>query len=476
MEYEAVIGLEVHLQLDTKTKAFCGCSTEFGAAPNSHTCPVCLGLPGSLPVLNRKAFLSAIKVALALDCEIQPFVKFDRKNYYYPDLPKNYQISQFDKPVSYDGHLEIVSGGRTKRIAIKRVHLEEDAGKLIHQADGCCSLVDLNRTGTPLLEIVTEPDLRSPEESYEYLTSLKSILEYLEVSDCDMEKGSLRCDANISIRKKGDTGLSDRVELKNMNSFKGARSALGYEFDRQIDALESGEPVRQETRLWNAEKEITVSMRTKEEARDYRYFPEPDLVPFEVDNETVAAIRRELPELPASKRARFIRDFGLSEYDAGALTAGKDVAAFFEECAGMYRETKTIANWLMGDIASQMNIRKAGIPELGIEPRSLAELLSMIDEGTISGKIAKDVLIDMIETKKAPRDIVESRGITQISDGDELGSIVREIVDANQKTVDDYKAGKKNALAFLVGQAMKRTKGRANPKSVNELLHKIIGA
>ncbi len=474
-DYEIVIGLEVHLQLSTETKAFCGCSTEFGQKPNSQVCPVCLGLPGVLPVLNENAFYYAVKVALALNCEIQDNIKFDRKNYYYPDLPKNFQISQYDKPLSYRGYLEVISDGRKKRVGIKRVHLEEDAGKLIHDTPGDYSLVDLNRTGIPLLEIVSEPDINSPQEAYDYLVRLKGILEYLEVSDCDMEKGSLRCDANISVRRKGDEGFGEKVELKNMNTFKGVRSALEYEAKRQVEGLEAGEKIVQETRLWDSDKNLTTSMRFKEEAHDYRYFPEPDLVPFVVDRTRVEEIRNSLPELPARRMGRFIEDFDLSQYDADILTSDKHMADYFEECVRLYKDPKVVANWIMGDISSQMNSRKVKIGELGLSPQHMAGLFKLIDKGTISGKIAKTILAEMIETKKPPEEIVASKGLVQITDKDKLEGIVKQVLSENKKTVEDYSSGKTSALTYLVGQVMKKTKGKANPGMVNEILHKTLG-
>ena len=474
-KYETVIGLEVHLQLETDTKAFCGCSTEFGKPPNSHTCPVCLGFPGSLPVLNEKAFLYSIKVALALNCKIQDMIKFDRKNYYYPDLPKNFQISQFDMPLSYNGFVDVLSGGAAaKRVHIKRVHLEEDAGKLVHPAKASYSLVDFNRAGIPLLEIVTEPDINSPEEAYDYLTALKSILQYLRVSDCDMEKGSLRCDANISIRRAGEKELGVKVEVKNMNSFRWVREALSFEADRQVSLAQARERIVQETRLWNAEKLVTISMRSKEEAHDYRYFPEPDLVPFIVDKRIIEEIRKALPELPRVRADRFIREYGLSEYDARVLTGQIDLADYFEECAREYANRKTLVNWINGDIAAEMNARNVNIPGLGIRPKDLVELLKMIDDQSISGKTAKDVLVEMIETKRRAGEIVSSRGLSQISDKDKIEQVVRDVLARNERSVNDYKGGKKTAITFLIGQVMKQTLGKANPAMVNDMLKKHL--
>ncbi len=475
MEYEPVIGLEVHLQLSTETKAFCGCSTRFGQRPNSQTCPVCLGFPGALPVFNERAFRYSLKVALALRCDIQKYVKFDRKNYYYPDLPKNYQISQFDKPLAYNGTVGIASEGSPKEIRVRRVHIEEDAGKLIHETHGNFSVADYNRAGIPLLEIVTEPDLNSPEEAYEYLVRLKSILEYLDVSDCDMEKGSLRCDANISVRPKGEASLGTKVELKNMNTFKGVRSALAYEVDRQLEAASSGEALVQETRLWDAGKGVTASMRSKEEAHDYRYFPEPDLVPFVVAEALIGEIRKELPELPDRRARRFTETLSLSEYDARVLTSDRRLADYFEECIGLYNKPKALANWIMGDMLSQMNERKVDIAGLALRPRDLIGLMQMIDSGEISGKIAKEIFIEMVETKKAPQDIVRSKGMFQIRSAEEVDRAVRAVVEKNRKSVEDYKAGKRNAFTYLVGQVMKETKGRANPALANEILKKILG-
>jgi len=468
--YETVIGLEVHLHLKTKTKAFCGCSTEFGREPNSQVCPVCLGFPGSLPVLNRTALDYAIKAALALNCSVQNYTKFDRKNYFYPDLPKNYQISQYDLPVSRDGFLDIRSEAGAKRVRIKRVHLEEDAGKLIHQE--AVSLVDFNRAGMPLLEIVSEPEMNSPDEAYEYLTGLKSIIEYLDVSDCDMEKGSLRCDANISIRKKGSTILGVKAELKNMNSFKAVREALAFEAKRQAELLESGGEIIQETRLWNAEESKTVSMRTKEEAQDYRYFPEPDLPPFTINKDKIEAIKKSIPELPESKRRRFTEDYGLSEYDAKILVLSRRNAAFAEECINEYpgKEKKPVVNWLIGPFLSEANARNRELADLGIGSKALVELINLMEKGVLSNLSAKAVLAEMLETGKTAQAVIKEKNLAQISDSSSLGGVIEEVIKENAKSVTDYKQGKGNALMFLVGQAMRKSGGRANPKVVQDIL------
>ena len=468
MNYEINIGLEVHLQLSTKSKAFCSCSTKFGNAPNSQTCPVCLGLPGSLPVLNKEALKSAIKVALALNCTIQEKMKFDRKNYYYPDLPKNFQISQYDKPVSENGFLEIETKKRVKKIRVKRAHLEEDAGKLFHKEE--YSLIDYNRTGIPLLEIVSEPDISSPEEAYIYLTSLKSLLRYLDVSDCNMEEGSLRCDANISLRKKGENALGVKTELKNMNSFKGVKNALDYEIKRQSSLLDDGERIVQETRLWNADKGITSSMRSKEEAHDYRYFPEPDLVPFTIDQKTIERIKREIPELPRAREERFAKKYNIPQYDASVLTQEKKIADFFEEAVKMCKNPKGVSNWIMGDISAILNEKSISIDQTKLSPASLAKMVKMVDDGTISVKIAKSILGNMVADGDAPDVLVKKKGLSQISDESELENIVSQILKENKKTVGDYRSGKKNALIFLVGQVMKVSRGKANPKMVNEIL------
>ena len=470
--YKTTIGLEAHVQLSTKTKLFCGCKTQFGQAPNSQVCPICLGLPGSLPVLNEKAFELALKTALALNCNIEKLIKFERKNYFYPDLPKAYQISQYSLPLSSNGFLKIEAEGGSRKIGITRAHLEEDAGKLIHEQN--CSLVDYNRGGTPLLEIVSEPQLHSPQEAYDYLIALKAQLEYLEVSDCNMEEGSLRCDANISLASANSGKLGVKVELKNMNSFKGVRSALSYEEKRIAELLREGKTIVQETRLWNAEQNKTLLMRSKEESHDYRYFPEPDLVPFAVEKETVERIKDSLPELPAQRKTRFMADYKLSEYDSSVLTSAKKMADYFEECLKLHNSPKTLANWIMGDISSELNKRKLDISALSLKPAGLASLLKMIDQGQISGKIAKDVLAQAIESGTPPEKIVKSKGLAQIKDADTLKKIVKEVVAKNEKSVADYKSGKSNAVMFLVGQVMKQTKGKANPRLVNELLKKEL--
>ena len=475
MTYEIVIGLEVHLQLNTKSKVFCGCSTDFGSTPNTQVCPVCLGFPGSLPVLNRRALELGAKVAIALNCKIAKEIRFDRKNYFYPDLPKDYQISQFDHPLSQHGSLAIVSGEAEKKIKIRRVHLEEDTGKLFHQKDS--SLIDFNRSGIPLLEIVSEPDMNSPEEAYLYLTALKSILKYLNVSDCNMEEGSLRCDANISLRKKGDKELGVKTEIKNMNSFKGVKSALEYEALRQADLLESGERVTQETRLYNAEKGITEPMRSKEEAHDYRYFPEPDLSPFDFEESFLNAIAKDMPELPEPKKNRFIKDYRLSNYDAAIMASEKDVADYFEECAKLYSNPKTIVNWLMGDISAIASSSSISIKYLNLKPAQLSGMLKMIDEGVITGKVAKTLLIEIIQTGKDPEKIVKEKGLEQISDVNLLETAISQAISENPKSAEDFKGGKDNAVMFLVGKVMQKTKGRADPNKVNEMLReKLKGA
>ncbi|ACB84061.1 Asp-tRNA(Asn)/Glu-tRNA(Gln) amidotransferase subunit GatB [Natranaerobius thermophilus] len=472
--YETVIGLEVHSELLTSTKIFCGCSTSFGDEPNSNVCPICLGMPGTLPVLNNRALELAAKAGLSLNCEIADFSKFDRKNYFYPDLPKAYQISQFDLPIAKNGYLDVTVNGEKKRIRINRIHMEEDAGKLVHSERGGGSLVDFNRTGVPLIEIVTEPDIGSPEEAKAFLEGLKAILQYTDVSDCKMEEGSLRCDANVSLRPVGSTEFGTKTEVKNMNSFRAVERALNYEVERQAEALEDGEEIIQETRRWDEDRGITISMRSKEEAHDYRYFPDPDLVPVVMKEEQIEKVRQEIPELPNDKKERFIKDFNLSEYDASVITADKSLAEFFDECVKTYDEPKKIANWIMGEISRVLNEDQIGIEDTNISPERLTELLKLEDEGTISNKIAKEVFEDMYQNDKSPKQIVEEKGLVQISDTSELEGIIDQVISENPSAVEDYRGGKKKAMGFLVGQVMKKTKGKANPQKVNELLQEKL--
>ena len=468
MSYETVIGLEVHLQLKTESKVFCGCSTNFGAPPNTQTCPVCLGFPGSLPVLNRTALTLAAKVAIVLNCEIAKKIRFDRKNYFYPDLPKDYQISQFSQPLSGSGYLNVAINGTKKHIRIRRVHLEEDTGKLFHQPG--YSLIDFNRSGIPLLEIVSEPDISSPEEAYVYLCSLKSILEYIDVSDCNMEEGSLRCDANISIRKSGSRELGVKAEIKNMNSFKAVKAALEYERSRQIALLESGGRIVQETRLYDSSRNTTEPMRSKEEAHDYRYFPEPDLVPFDFEEGILEDIGNEIPELPEPRKKRFMSEYSLSDYDAAVMVSEKDVADYFERCVTMYQKPKVVANWIMGDMAAYMRENAIKIKDLNLKLEHLVGMLKLIDDGLISGKIAKELLIEMIRTGKSPEVLVKEKGLEQILDEGLLESVALQVILENPKPVEDFKNGKENSLMFLVGKVMAKTKGKANPIKVNEFL------
>jgi len=475
-KYEAVIGLEVHVHLKTMTKAFCGCSTEFGQPPNSQVCPVCLGLPGSLPVLNHKAFEYAIKVGLALNCQVREYTKFDRKHYFYPDLPKNYQISQYDLPIAAGGFIDINIKQQAVRIGIVRVHLEEDAGKLMHKED--CSLVDFNRTGIPLLEIVSQPDMHSPEEAYEYLTSLKSIIEYLGVSDCDMEKGSLRCDANISLRLKGEKALGVKTELKNMNSFKAVKDALGFEIERQAGLLDEKVKLSQETRLWDAKELKTVSMRTKEGAQDYRYFPEPDLPPFAITKDEIQKIRQGIPELPKEKMLRFMKEYSISEYNARILVADKYDADYAEERLKAWpdEDKKPMANWLIGPVAAIASSSTIKISQVNISPDNLSELIELVEKKqVISNLTGKAVLEEMAATGASALSIIQAKNLAQISDEGVLAKEIDTVIKENAKIVNDFKAGKNNALMFLVGQVMKKTQGKANPKMVQDILRRRLG-
>ncbi|MBF0521808.1 MAG: Asp-tRNA(Asn)/Glu-tRNA(Gln) amidotransferase subunit GatB [Candidatus Omnitrophica bacterium] len=474
-QFETVIGLEVHLQLDTKTKIFCGCANAFGHEPNTLTCPVCLGLPGSLPVFNKQVLEYGIKIGLALNCTVSSFIKFDRKNYYYPDLPKAYQISQYDMPVARNGFIMAPSqNGESKKIRIHRAHLEEDAGKLIHDDAANCSLVDYNRTGTPLMEIVSEPDMHSPQDAYEYLQMLKLTLQYLNVSDCDMEKGSLRCDANISIRPVGQTNLGTKTEIKNMNSFKAVKEALSYEIGRQESVVRSGGVIVQETRLWDENKQMTFSMRSKEEAHDYRYFPEPDLVPFTVSEQKIEEIKTALPELPLQKQARIKERYRLNDYDSFILVQDPLVAGFFEECVTLYPDAKKICNWITGPVLQELNAKKVPITELKLSPKNLTTLIQKVEEGVVSNLVGKDILKNILETGQDAGDIIQSQGLAQVSDDGALLKIVDELIKENEKVVGQIKAGEEKAIGFLVGQGMKKMQGKANPKKITELLKRRI--
>ena len=476
--YEVVIGLEVHAQILTRSKMFCGCSTDYlTAAPNSITCPVCLGLPGSLPVINRDAVEATIRTALALNCEIPEFTKFDRKNYFYPDLPKGYQISQYDLPLSRNGFLEFEVKGQPRRCGITRVHLEEDTGKLLHAGaihEAQSSLVDLNRAGVPLMEIVSEPDLRSADDAREYFTRLRAILQYIGVNNGDMESGQLRCDANVSLRPLGATEYGTKVEIKNMNSFRAVHRAIEFEIVRQTEVLDGGGRLAQETRGWNDARGETVSQRSKEYAQDYRYFPEPDLPPLAVTRPWVEQIRTGLPELPSARRARFIKAFELSGYDASLLTSSRTVAEYFETAVRGGAPAKAVANWILGDLSRLRNTAdwdKAGPP---VKAEQLVELLTLVDSGQISGKMAKDLIAQVGATGRNPAELVREQGLSQISGDSELIQIVEQVIAENAKSVEDYRAGKQQALGFLVGQAMKLSKGKANPARVNELLREKL--
>lgn len=477
-KYESVIGLEVHVQLATRTKIFCGCPTGFGAPPNTNVCPVCLALPGALPVLNKQAVDFAIKAGLALHCRINPESIFARKNYFYPDLPKGYQISQYDKPLAEHGYVEIEVDGKKKRIGITRIHMEDDAGKSIHDGfrdSDKYSYVDLNRSGTPLIEIVTEPDIRSSDEAYAFVTELKQVLQYVEVSDCDMEKGNLRCDANVSVRLWGAEKFGTKAEVKNVNSFRFLKMALDYEIPRQVGIVESGGRVIQETRLFNANTGETVGMRSKEQAHDYRYFPEPDLEPLRISEEWRNAVRATMPELPADKRARFIEQFGLREYDAQVLTAEKATAEYFEEVAKVSGDGRAAANWVQGDLAAALKELGKGITESPVSAANLGDLLKLVSSGELSGKLAKEVFAKMLATGDTARAIVDREGLKQISDTGALDKILDEVLTANPKQVEQYKSGKTQVIGFLVGQVMKASKGQANPAAVNEMLKAKLG-
>jgi len=475
LKYEVVIGLEVHAQLKTASKIFCGCSTKFGAAPNTQTCPICLGMPGVLPVLNRRVLEMAVKAGLAFHCQISPYSRFARKNYFYPDLPKGYQISQYELPLCEHGFLEVAVNDRIKRIGIRRIHMEEDAGKNLHEGLEAASHVDLNRAGVPLLEIVTEPDIRSVDEAVAYLRALRDILIYLDVCDGNMEEGSLRCEPNLSLRPVGQKEFGTRVELKNINSFRFVQKAMEYELRRQEKVLREGGRVVQETRLWNTEKEITVVMRGKEEAHDYRYFPEPDLVPLIISQELIEEVRKTLPELPDAKRDRFVREYGIPVYDAEVLTTSKDLAHYFEACVEAYPQPKTASNWIMTELLRELKNSGHEIVDCPIPPARLAGLLKMIDNGTISGKIAKTVFEEMYRTGRPAEEIVKEKGLIQISDEGALEALIDEVLQSHPNERESYRQGKSQLLGFFVGQVMKRSQGKANPGKVNELLKRKLG-
>ena len=475
--YEPVIGLEVHVQLATATKIFCGCPTGFGAPPNANVCPVCLGMPGALPVLNGQAVELALKAALALNCSIRPQSRFARKNYFYPDLPKGYQISQYDEPLAEHGFVEIVVDGHAKRIGITRIHMEDDAGKSIHDAfkdSDRYSYVDLNRSGTPLIEIVSEPDMRSSEEAFAYLTVVKQVLQFVEVSTCDMEKGHLRCDANVSVRLRGAEKLGTKAEVKNLNSFRFLREALDYEIGRQVALIENGGRVVQETRLYNPDTGETAGMRSKEEAHDYRYFPEPDLVPLRVSEEWLARVRAAMPELPESKRARFAGTFGLSEYAADVLTQTRAASEYYETAAKVSGDPKTAANWVMGDLMGMLKAEGKEIADSPVTAENLGDLVKRIAGGELSGKLGKEIFAKMFSTGETPGTIIEREGLKQISDSGALEKVIADVIAANPKQVEQYKGGKTTVLGFLVGQVMKASRGQANPAAVNELLKKRL--
>lgn len=473
-KYEAVIGLEVHAQLSTDTKIFCGCSTKFGAPPNTNVCPICLGHPGVLPVMNKKVVEYTVLMGLATNCTIKERSIFARKNYFYPDLPKGYQTSQYEEPICERGKVTIeFKDGSKKEIGVTRIHMEEDAGKSIHDY-GDTTLIDANRCGTPLMEIVSEPDMRSAEEAYLYLTKLKQILTYLGICDCNMEEGSLRCDANVSIRLKGETKLGTKAEVKNMNSFRNVERAITREIERQTELLEDGKKIIQQTLLWNSDLNDVFPMRSKEEAHDYRYFPDPDLMPVVVDEKWKNEIAGKLPELPDARRDRFIADYNLPLYDAEVLTSSKEVADYYEKILSVTNDYKSASNWVMTEVLKVMNDEKFSITDFSVTPKNLGKLIKLINDKTISGKIAKDIFPEMLKTNKDPEEIVKEKNLVQISDSTEIESAVEKIISANQKDVQEYLSGKEKVLGFLVGQIMKETKGKANPQIVNELLKKKL--
>ncbi|MDZ4799547.1 MAG: Asp-tRNA(Asn)/Glu-tRNA(Gln) amidotransferase subunit GatB [Bryobacteraceae bacterium] len=477
-KYEVVIGLEVHVQLGTRTKIFCCCPTSFGADPNANVCPVCLGLPGALPVLSREAVEMAVRAAVALNCEVRPFSRFARKNYFYPDLPKGYQISQYDQPFSEFGHVDVVVDGSARRIRITRIHMEDDAGKSVHDGyrdSDRYSYVDLNRSGTPLIEIVSEPDMRNSDEAYAFLTEIKQVMQFVDVSPCDMEKGQLRCDANVSVRLWGEPEFGTKVEVKNLNSFRFLKMALDYEVTRQVGVIENGGKIIQETRLFNPDTGETAGMRSKEQAHDYRYFPEPDLVPLRIGSAWQTEICKSMPELPASRRGRFTAAFGLREYDAEVLTQTRAIADYFERASAASGDPRTAANWVMGDLAAALKGANLEFDASPVSPENLGELIALIASGEISGKLAKDIFPKMFSNGETARVIIDREGLRQISDTGALGTIVDQVIAASPKQVEQYRSGKTTVIGYLVGQVMKASRGQANPQTVNDLLKEKLG-
>ena len=474
MEYESVIGLEIHSELSTKTKIFCGCTTEFGGDVNTHCCPICTGMPGTLPIMNKKVVEYAVKAGLAMNCEISLFSKQDRKNYFYPDLPKAYQISQYDLPLCKNGYLDIEVNGEMKRIGITRIHIEEDAGKLLHNAWGTGSLVDMNRCGVPLIEIVTEPDMRSSEEAKALLEKIRTILRYIEVSDCKMQEGSLRCDVNVSIMPKGSNEFGQRTEMKNISSFSATGRAIEYEIKRQIEAVSAGEKINQETRRWDDDKGESIVMRTKENAQDYRYFPEPDLVPIVLTEEYVDELRTNLPELPDKKKARYLSEYNLTDYDATLLVNTKELAKFFEATVALGATPKTVSNWILGDISKVINEKDVSIEEVGITPNLLAALISEIEKGTISNTAGKAVFEEILISGKEVKVIIEEKGLAQLSDENAISEMIDVVLGKNEQSIADYRKGKTNVVGFLVGQVMKESKGKGNPQVINKLIREKL--
>ena len=479
-EYEPVIGLETHVELYTNTKMFCGCRLSFGEEKNIYTCPVCLGHPGSLPVINKKAIEYAVKIALALNCKIKKYTIFHRKNYFYPDMPKNYQISQYDLPLGVGGYLDVDIGGYIRRVMITRVHMEEDTGKLLHKgttgriSESEASIVDFNRAGTPLIEIVTEPDIKSPEEAREYMIVLRNLILFLDVSDCSMEEGRLRCDANVSVRKTGEDKIGTKTEIKNLNSFKFLQKGLEYEVKRQIKVLEAGGEVIQQTRHYDSKTGTTKALRFKEEAHDYRYFPEPDLVPIYIEDKMIEDIRKTIPELPSVKAKRFEKQYSLPKYNSSFLANNKGLADYFEQCCRHYNNAKNIANWIMGDFSALLNKEKMTIKDSRVTPENLCKMLEIIDKGKINSKIAKSVFEEMFSTGGNPQKIIEDRGLEQISDEGLLEAIIEEVIKDNPGAVEQFREGKDKAIGFLIGRVMAKTKGKANPGIVNDIITKKL--